>query len=421
MLAGLVAVSLLVLPLSPGLAEGLRVRVCTATGGSCGYRPASVKCTVLSRDSGIASGLAVLSSQRSAGGDVRVDKLLDGSAVVTLSRPAPGRAGGDLGALALQRLDVRQRPGPPPGNGSGAIEAVYRFRRHDDADAWLDRYHRVEEPVVVAAAGPRGTGLDEGVRQAVRLLGFTDPDEVAEPDAVVLDVPAQAAAAGSYLGASGPAGADAGAAGARVRLQLDASGRATTSGVLALARNQDEIDDSLATRLGLVADPAYQVQTDAAGRPVRLVVSGEAGQTVDGDFLAADTLPLRERGDSRGRGAQQASLDREQGVRTFQSVVLDLRGASNRAAFDRVFFASGALNAARPAPLTRLPRTGLVVVDADRAARAVGDLVERLASDGVVVRTTTRTAGGVSDLVSGFSQDLAVPASTLTRLPGCSQ
>lgn len=421
MLAGLVAVSMLVLPLSPGLAEAVRVRVCTATGGSCGYRPAAVKCTVLSRDSGIASGLVVLSSQRTVGGNVQVDKLLDGSAVVTLSGPATERVKGDRSAMALQRLGLTQRSRPPSGDGSEPMQMVYRFRRQDDADAWLDRYNRVDEPVVVAATGPAGPGLREGLRGAVRLLGFTDPDAVAQPDVVVLDVPNQANAAGSYLGASGRAVVDAGAAGRQARLQLEVSGRATTSGVLALARNQDEVDDSLATRLGLVSEPTYQVQTDASGRPVRLVVGGEAGQTVDGDFLAASVLPLREQGDSRGRGAQQAALDREQGVRTYQSAVLDLRAGSNRAAFDRVFLASGALNVVRPAPLTRSPRTGLVVVDAGRAAQAVAGLVDRFATDGVVVRSTTRTAGSRTSLVSGYSQDLAVPASTLTPLPGCSR
>ncbi|GAB3591161.1 hypothetical protein GCM10027446_08160 [Angustibacter peucedani] len=420
-LVGLVAVSLLVLPLSPGMAEGLRVRVCTATGGSCGYRPAPVKCTVLSRDSGIASGLTVLSSTRSADGSVEVDKLLDGSAVVRLERPDPERSGTGLGTLAAQRLDVEQRPGGSLAGADDELEAVYRFRRHDDADAWLDHYHRVDEPVVVAAAGPHGTGLHEGVRQVVQVLGFTDPDSVAAPDAVGLDVPAQATAAGAYLGVSGPALADADTAGQRPRLLLDASGRATTSGSLSLARNQDEIDGSLATRLGFVADPSYAVQTDAAGRPVRLVVSGEAGQTVDGDFLAADVLPLREQGESRGPGAQQAALDRDRGVRTFQSVVLDLRGESNRRAFDAVFLASGSLNAVRPAPLTRLPRTGLVVVDAGRAARAVQALVARIGSDGVVVRTTSRTTGGTTTLDAGYSEDFAVPASRLTKLPGCSQ
>ncbi len=407
MLVALVAVSLLVLPLSPGLAEGLRVRVCKATGGSCGYQPAPVKCTVLARDSGIAAGLAVLSSTRRGGDAVRVDKLVDGSAAVTLARPSSARTGVDPEALVLGRLDIGQRSEVVQGKGSGPIAATYRFRRQDDADAWLDHYRRVDQPVKTAAAGPNGVGLSEGVRRAVRLLGFTDPDAVAAPDAVGLDVPRQATAAGSYLAASDPAPPDSAAAQQQPlpRLLLDASGRATTSGALPLADSQDEIAGPLATRLGLVADPTYEVSTDAAGRPVRLVVSGVAGQTVDGGFLAAQTLPVREQGDSRGPGAQQAALDAERGVRTRQSVVLDLRGESNRAAFDGVFLASGALNLARPEP----------------TARAVQALVGRMASDAVVVRTTTRTVGDLSTLVSGYSQDLAVPASRMTRLPGCSQ
>lgn len=404
-LVGLVAVSLLVLPLSPGLAEGLRVRVCTATGGSCGYRPAAVKCTVLARDSGIAAGLAALSSKGFSRDGVRVDKLLDGSAVVTLSRPSTARTGGDLGALTLARLDVGQRSDVLRGGASGPIAASYRFRRQDDADAWFDHYRRIDQPVKTAAVGPNGAGLAEGVRQAVRLLGFTDPEAVTAPDAVELDVPRQATATGSYLAASGKAPTDEGQGQLPPRLLLDANGRATTSGGLPLARSQDGIAGSLATRLGLVADPSYRVSSDAAGRPMRLVVSGEAGQSVDGGFLAAQALPLREQGDSRGSGSLQAELDRQSGVRTFQSVVLDLRGESNRAAFDGVFLASGALNLARPQP----------------APRAVQALVDRMASDGVVVRTTTRTVGAETTLVSGYSQDLAVPASRMTRLPGCSQ
>ncbi len=397
MLVGLVTASLLMLPLAPVLAEGLRVRVCRGTGGSCGYQPVTTRCTVLSRDSGVASSLTVLRSQRI--GALTVDKLVDGTATVTL-------AGDRRDALGS--------------NGSEPLESLYHFTRHDDADAWVDRYREVGDPVVEAPAGPRASGLAEGVRRTVAALGFRDPATDREPDAVVLDVPAQAAAAGSYLAASGPARPVAVAS--RPRLTLEPSGRTTTTGSLATARNQDEIATSLATRLGLVADARYAVSTDPTGRPERLVVSGEAGQDVDGDVLAATSLPqIREQGASRGRGALQAAIDRRAGVRTFQSVVLDLRSESNRRAFARVFLPAGALNAARSAPLVRLPRSGLVVVDAQRSARAVDGLVARLAGDAVLLRETRRDTADGSVLVSAFSEDFAVPASRLTALPGCSQ
>lgn len=468
LVAGTTAAAL-VLPLAPGIAEDLRVRVCRSTGGSCGYRPARVRCEVLARDSGLASGVTPLTEQTGDGGDVVVSKLLDGSAVVRLRSPRPGA---DLGALAARRLGLPGPAGPRPGDDHGTADelgAVWDFPRHDDADAWLDRYRLAEVPVTTAAAGPQGSGVHRGLGLAARAAGFDDPDAVRDPDGVVLDVATQAARPAGYVEASVPISRSDIAG--PTELTLDGTGRATTSGGLPPAGTRGDVVLSLATRLGFepprstdfragaltgstvgfpVGFPGdaksphtpvpvaaiYRVRTDAAGRPMTLELTGLAGRHADGRFLAASALSrIRERGESLDAAATWVD-DPGEGVRTVQTVVLDLRGDSDRKAFDRVFRTGVGLSTpgaagARMAVVRAAGRTRAVRADRPAQAAAVRALVARIAKDAVFVRTRVQTSVSTpttglaqrteTRMVQGFSQDFAVPTSRLTRMPGCSR
>jgi hypothetical protein len=391
-LAVAVTAGALALPLAPQAAEGLRVSVCRSTGGSCGYLPQRTRCDVLSRDSSTASALVALRRSGSGSSEALV-KALDGTAEVTLREPH----GRDLGVLLGERLGVRV----PPGRGHG-LAATFRFPRHDDADAWLDHYHRREQPITAAAAGwstpTASAGLHEGLRRVLSGLGFADLDAVRLPDAVVVDLAGEATGSAAFGRASSGLAAEP-VAGAPSRLEVEVEGRTATSGDLPTAADQNEADGfvpGLAGLLGLLGPARYRVVSDASGEPARLEVSGVAEVRPDGQVAGADRLPrLREGGGSRAAIAPGAD----------QTVVLDLRSSANRAAFDRVFRVQG------PA----------AVPDDTAQADAVRSLVQRVADDAVYIRTTTRTTGTETTMLKGFSEDLAVPASRLSALPGCSR
>ncbi len=456
----------LLVPLAPTIGEDLRVAVCRSTSGSCGYRPATVRCRVLSRDFGVASALTPLTEVRSGAEPITTTKFLDGGAEVAVREPPGGDRTARLGLLAERRLarsgspGVSARPGPDTGTGlvgDGLVGAVWTFPRHDDADAWRDRYLLAAAPVTSAVAGTNGSGVHRGVSAAVRSVGFDDPDSVREPDGVVIGVGAQSLGGDVYSRASvGRSGAEPASRPTRgatlTSLTVDATGRASTFGPLPLAPTTAEASGSLATRLGLGPDAAagegsaddpgpatYLVRSDASGRPATLMVSGTASRTSGGSFRASAELPrIREQGESLG-AAGSAVADAEQGIRTRQTIFLDLRGETNQRAFTRVFLAGGGLTvprAARPVP-TGAGRKGRLRMATDRPGQreAVTALVRRISKDAVFVRTRVRTgpqlAAASSTAASaapteaatlqGFSQDFAVPTSRLTRMPGCSR
>jgi hypothetical protein len=396
-LAVAVAGSLLLTPLAPTAAEHLRVSVCRSTGGSCGYVPPRTRCAVLSRDFGVASAVVALRETSTRDGTVVTTAALDGTASVTLVDPS----GVDLSALAAERLGARAA-----GPTTGGLAAVYRFSRHDDADAWLDHHRGLDVPISSAAAGLdgwQGAGSDDdlhaGLRSALQLLGFADPAADRTPDGVVVGVPLQAQGSRAYgQASSSSAGTSAPEVG--LRATLDADGRSTTTGGLAAASNQDELARSLAQQVGLAGAATYRVTADATGQPVRLELSGAAATSPGGGYAATELLPrLREGGSSLAAGAGEVR----------EAVVLDLRSAANRAAFERVFVTAGPVSS-----------PNLAAQEA-----AVATLVARISDDAVFVRTRVERAD-VGDetrttYLQGFSEDLAVPASSLTRMPGCSR
>ncbi len=413
--------ALLVTPLAPALGEDLRVSVCRSTGGSCGYVAPRASCDVLSRDTGIASAVTPLRVSRAAEGsgadEVTTAKALDGTATVTLHDPAAL----DLGAIAAERLGVRASVG---GRARG-LDAVFRFSRHDDADAWLDHYHRLDAPISSAAAGWSAPapavdarpgevpdGLHEGVRRLLGALGFADLDAVRSPDGVVVAVPSQAQGDAVYARASSSSSGDAVRAATPTRLTLDGDGRSTTTGELPAAANQDELARALPQLVGLAGPATYSVASDAAGDPVRLELRGLAAVDADGAYVAASRLPrLREEGRSRSSHPDGA----------IQTVVLDLRSSANREAFDRAFRVAGPAAVVRSLAVAVSPNAGTVAPDAARQAAVMRLLAERIADDAVYVRTTVATRGSETTLLEGFSEDFAVPASRLAAMPGCAQ
>jgi hypothetical protein len=181
-------------------------------------------------------------------------------------------------------------------------------------------------------------------------------------------------------------------AGGDAQLELDGSGRSTASGPLSLADNENELGRSLASQLGLAGRPTYSVTTDADSTPVSLTVTGESALDASGAYASSAALVrLRERGETESPGAADVAAERAHGVRWVQTLVLDLRPASNRAAFDAVFTVAGPLVTLRTEG-TRTERTaGMVVADVPGHERAVHDLVDRIAQDAVFVRSRSPT------------------------------
>jgi hypothetical protein len=472
----------LLVPLAPAIGEDLRVVTCRSTGGSCGYVPATLRCAVLARDSGVASGLTPLSQVTSAGGSITTTKFLDGGAEVFVRDPGSAR----LAALARRRLTLSRSSGGPgapdprrvPGlndqvggglagggldggglDGGGldgdVVGAVWGFPRHDDADAWRDRYLLAAAPVTAAAAGPGGAGVHQGVGAVVRSAGFDDPDRVRDPDGVIIEVGAQVTGAATYRQVSAGTRADAepAAASAATTLTLDATGRASTSGPLRPVptaagavrspAGRPLADRSLAWRLGFGSDEptTYSVRTDAAGRPTTLVLTGAVARTAGGSLRApAELARIREQGESLG-AASSAADDLAQRIRTRQTFLLDLRGPTNQRAFAQVFRAGPGLSVPLPAGAVPGRSAGAelagppgATTDREDQSAVATALVQRIAQDAVFVRTRVRGAGGPAGppgaagdqeretlMLQGFSQDFAVPASRLTRMPGCSR
>jgi hypothetical protein len=462
----------LLVPLAPAIGEDLRVVTCRSTGGSCGYVPATLRCAVLARDSGVASGLTPLSQVTSAGGSITTTKFLDGGAEVFVRDPGSAR----LAALARRRLTLSRSSGGPgapdprrvPGlndqaggglDGGGldgdVVGAVWGFPRHDDADAWRDRYLLAAAPVTAAAAGPGGAGVHQGVGAVVRSAGFDDPDRVRDPDGVIIEVGAQVTGAATYRQVSAGTRTDAepAAASAATTLTLDATGRASTSGPLRPVptaagavrspAGRPLADRSLAWRLGFGSDEptTYSVRTDAAGRPTTLVLTGAVARTAGGSLRApAELARIREQGESLG-AASSAADDLAQRIRTRQTFLLDLRGPTNQRAFAQVFRAGPGLSVPLPAGAVPGRSAGAelagppgATTDREDQSAVATALVQRIAQDAVFVRTRVRGAGGPAGppgaagdqeretlMLQGFSQDFAVPASRLTRMPGCSR
>lgn len=396
--AVVVVASLLVLPFAGAMAQGLRVDLCRGHGG-CGYQPPRTRCELLSRDIGMASSLTVLDRAVDSRRKTEVTTTVDGVTVVRL-----------------------------PGGGSDGAFTTVHFDGPDDARAWLEQRAGRYRPVHAAAVGGPGS-VDAGMDRLLRSLGFEGEGAEVGPQETELGADRQLGA-GAYLGVFAPVVS---ASGGAEWTRLASDGSSTSSGRLPAGTSLADAGTSLATRLGMVGEARYTVVTDGNGEPALLLLRGEALQRDDGTFVASSSLVrLQERGEARGQGPVAAERQRAEGRHVVQTVVLGLRASANLAAFRGAFVSTDAATVPRSAEPVVVPGSGRVAVDLEGLDARVGRLVERLAQDGVYVRERSRTtvvpaerAGGATTrettLIDAYSQDFAVPASELTRLPGCSR
>jgi hypothetical protein len=418
-----VAASLLVLPFANGVGQALRTDLCRGDG-VCGYEPPRTRCDTLSRDIGLAAALTVRERSVDAGRRSEVTTTADGVTVVRLSPDD------DTAAVVTDRLRVATGSHSGSSVTSGRVLAGrFRFAGPDEARAWLEQRRLRYRPLHAAAVGGGDGSVDVSVGAVLAALGFEGDGTDRLPDEVEVEVSRQLAA-GSYLTASGPAGPEASTAVVR----LGANGSAVATGTLRPATSLADRQTSLATRLGMVGDATYAVTTDGNGDPQLLLVQGEAQQREDGTFTATDALPrLRESGVTRGHGTAAATRERADGYATVQTIALDLRGGANRRAFEDVFVETPTVVLPGSPRLAVVPGSGRVAVDLAGQGERVDRLVQRFEQDGVYVRERSRTSGvpatdgtghdrtRETTLIDAYSQDFAVPASGLTRLPGCTR
>lgn len=418
-----VAVSLLVLPFAGGVGQVLRTDLCRGDG-VCGYEPPRTRCDTLSRDIGLAAALTVRERSVDTDRGTEVTTTADG---VTVVRLIPDH---DTAAVVTDRL--RASSGSESGSSvtPGRVLAQrFRFAGPDEARAWLEHRRLRYRPLHAAAVGGGDGSVDVSVGAVLGALGFEGDGTDRPPDEVEVETSRQLMA-GSYLAASGPAGTGAPTA----VLRLGGNGSAMVTGTLPPATSLADLQTSLATRLGMVGPATYTVTTDGNGDPQLLLVQGEAQQREDGTFTATDTLPrLRESGVTRGHGAAAATRERADGYATVQTIALDLRSDANRRSFGDAFVETPTVVLPGSPPLAVVPGSGRVAVDLAEQGERVDRLVERFEQDGVYVRERSRTSGipatdgtghdrtRETTLIDAYSQDFAVPASGLTRLPGCTR
>nr|WP_284289844.1 hypothetical protein [Angustibacter aerolatus] len=259
---------------------------------------------VLARDRSIGAALAPRSVVRDPAEGSTVAKQTDGTAVVDLDRPRDDRIG-DLGAVARERL----RLGDGPSTASGAsLGAEYRFGSHDAADAWLDRLRGEVTPVTLAAQGPVGIGLPDGVREVSKPARLRRPRRPRSPRRRAgrprrADRPRRRVrpgrAARQRPGRRTPGG---------TTLRLDADGRSTTTGTLAPPRSTGEQPAAYGWRLGVDGPVTWSVQAgrrSPAGHPAGAGDRGRAaGRQVPRGHQPAGHRPRRRWHRARARGGR---------------------------------------------------------------------------------------------------------------------
>jgi hypothetical protein len=278
-------------------------------------------------------------------------------------------------------------------------------------------------------------GLEQGADAFGRWTGWYGED-TPTPTAIAFDVGVQGSGGGGY-GASTLAGVggevQAGAKGT-VEYKLDGSG-STFRGEVSAGAQGDVALALLTAEAGITGKAGYTVTMDADGKPVRLVLEGEAAPTAS---LGKnnDGLPLA--GPDGGRYSADGSGGR--GRQYVRSYTLDLTTPANRAAFEHAFAQAGPVVVPRiPPPLAGSPA---YVVDPVAAARMYGPLVDRIGQDAVYVQaeyassdfggTVGASAGGglkfggsltgggkERELVEALSRDLSLPGTALAPLASC--
>lgn len=437
-LIAVVFAALTIAPLAPNLAESLRQSICRITNQSpCGYARPVVRCTTATRDRTV--GATVTAFFVKAGHDDKytVTEFGDGTTEIALADQyqlgVSGTAGVKLDLEAIAK-ELKAK-GYVEGSASalGGYQTVYTFDSHEAANAWIDRNRGLIQHITNAVAGPTGDALDQGLNWIKRKTGLGNQDDARSPDAVVIDLGAQATGGAGY-GMSTLAGV-----GADAKANLKGSLRLNTNGTQQFTGSFDAEGTGggslafVSGKLGFAGKASYAVKFDKDGEPVELTVVGEYGGN-GGLGTLKSGLPV-------GGGAKvKYGGDGNSGSKVNHSYTLNLNNPANRAAFDQAFSRSGPVVLPRPTP-TFIPTGGLPVLDPAQLARQVTPLMDRVAQDAVYVRSeygTSQLGGTVGASGEGFgldgtykgtqadltqvqSQDFSVPSSTLAPMQDCAR
>ncbi len=441
-IAALVA-AVAVVPVAEPARVGVTTAICNLLGGQdCGGSEQAAErplpsCVTSSRDRTIGASGTVASVRLGRSDTVSEIELGDGGGRLILK---------DTGELGLEasfgaKLDIgdiaKQLEAKGYGElgitGSGSYALVYEFDDVQDMRDFADDRRGVLQQAANYLGGPVADGIEQGVDWFGRWTGWYGEDTPA-PSAIAFDVGAQGSGGGGF-GASTLAGAggelQAGVKGT-VEMKLDGSG-SSFSGEISAAGEADGALALLTAEAGITGKAGYTVEMDGEGRPVSLVLEGEAAPSwsfgKNNDGLPIPSPDSRVSADGSG-GA---------GTAYTRSFTLDLTNPDNRAAFDQAFVTAG------PVAAPRIPRSlapGTYLPDPADSVRLYGPLVDRLAQDAVYVQAEyagtqfggsigaegggglkfglTLTGGGQErELVEALSRDFSVPGSQLAPLSSC--
>ncbi|KQX65957.1 hypothetical protein [Angustibacter sp. Root456] len=424
-----------VVPLAPGLSQSLREAVCAITHqSSCGYDRPTVRCTTSTRDRTVGASLTAFFVKAGHDDKYTITTYGDGTAEVALadtySLGASGTAGVKLDFAAIAKELKAKGYGEASLTGQAGYQTVLKFDSRQDAEAWVDRNRGVLQHVAGAAGGITSDALEQGVNWLKRTTGIGDSDDARAPDAVVIDLGAQATGGGGY-GASTLAGGSIDAKGTvKSSLRVNADGTQSFTGSFDAEGGLTGSLAFVSGKLGLTGKAAYTVAFDKDGNPTQLTVVGEYGQN-GGLGTLKSGVPI-------GNGKIKYGGDGNQGSKVTHSYTLNLKNPANLAAFDQAFVRAGPVVLPRPTP-HMMPTGGVPLPDPAELAQQVSPLIDRMSQDAVYVRAeydTDQMGGTVGGSAEGFgldgtykgssatltnvqSQDYGVPSSVLAPMADC--
>jgi hypothetical protein len=437
-MVGVILAALLVIPLAPTLSGAVRQVICKITQGDCGYARPKINCTLATRDRTVGAAATAFFVKVGHDDTYTITTFGDGKAEVALADGyqlgASGTLGENVDLAALAKEFKAKGYVEASASAVGGYQTVYRFDSPAAAQDWVDRHRSVPAHVANAVAGPAGDALEQGVNWVMRTTGIGDPGDSRAPDAVVIDLGAQATAGGGY-GMSTLAGVNADAKGVvKGSLRLNGDGTRSFTGSFDAEGNGSGSLAFFTGKLGLTGRAAYTVRSDQQGNPIELTIVGEYGDSGGLGSLKSG-LPIGDKGKIKYGG------DGSGGNKVNHSYTLNLQNPANRAAFDQAFVTGGPVVLPRPTShYVALPGGGFLPDPVELAAQLT-PLVDRIGQDAVYVRSqyhTGSTGGTIGAAGEGFglegtyrgtsadltkveSQDYSVPASTLAPMAGCSR
>lgn len=434
-IVGLIVAALLVMPLGATLSGAVKQAICKLTNGSCGYDRPVPKCTTATRDRTVGAAATVFFVKGGHDDKYTIVEYGDGTAEVRLADSYQLGVSGTLGAkvdLAAIAKELKAK-GYAEGSlsGTGGYQTVYTFPSHEAAEAWVDRNRGVLDHITNAVGGVTADALDQGLNWIKRKTGWGNQDDARAPDAVVVDLGAQATVGGGY-GLSTLAGVSGDGKGVvNGSLKINSDGTQEFTGSFDVEGNANGALAFVTGKLGFTGSAQYVVSYDKDGNPTQLTIVGEYGGN-GGIGTEKAGLPVSKGGNVSygGKG--------DKGSKTNHSYTINLENPANRAAFEQAFVTAGPV--ALPRPTQHYITTGGVPIpDPVELASQLTPLIDRISKDAVYVRSEydTDSMGGTigaagegfglegtykgssSTLTSAQSQDFSVPSSRLTDMAGC--